>query len=264
MFGAIPRVLWSRLSPPDELNRIVLGLNSLLVRTGQANVIIDTGIGEKLEPKWVKIYDRDFSQDLLSSLAQVGLEPEEVDGVILTHLHFDHCGGNTRFDEGGEVVPTFPRARYFVQRLEWEYALNPDPRSQVGYPPENFLPLQERGQVYLLDEDAQIMDGIRVTVTGGHTPGHQIVRIESREQTALFLGDLVPTTSHLKIPYITSYDLHPLVTMRVKEAVLGEALKEGWLVVLGHDTQGGMGYLREAPGELVLEKVEDRASQVRG
>lgn len=258
MFGAIPKVLWSRLTPPDELNRIVLGLNILLIQAGRVNVLIDTGIGEKLESKWVKIYDRDCPLGLLGSLARVGLEPEEVDMVILTHLHFDHCGGNTKFGDRGKVVPTFPRAQYFIQRSEWEYALNPDLRSRVGYLPENFLPLERTGQLQLLGGDVEVLKGIRVVVTGGHTAGHQIVRIESGGETALFLGDLVPTVFHLKIPYITSYDLYPLDTMRVKERVLKEALQEGWLMVLGHDTQEGMGYLRRSEEGLALKGIAPR------
>lgn len=255
MFGAIPKVLWSKLEPADELNRIVLGLGVLLVRTGEANIIIDTGIGEKLEAKWAKIYGLNRSKHLLDHLNEVELGPEDIDVVILTHLHFDHAGGNTRLAEDGKVVPTFPKAKYFIQKGEWEYALNPDLRSRVGYMPENFLPIEQAGLLRLVDGNTEIVRGVQVMVTGGHTPSHQVVKIESKGKTAFHLGDLVPTASHLKVPYVTGYDLYPLGTMRMKERLLREALMRGWLVIFGHDTRIGMGYLKEKGDEIVVGGV---------
>ena len=252
MFGVVPKVLWRKLVPCDRKNRIPMGLNVLLIRTRNELVLVDTGIGDKFNRKFEKIYAVERSGGLLHSLRQLGYAPEDIDIVVNTHLHFDHCGGNT-VRKGDEVLATFPRAIYMIQRGEWEDALHPDSRSRASYLPENFLPLEEQGRLRLIDGDTPVAPGVRTCVTGGHTRYHQIVVVESRRKRAAFLGDLVPTRHHLRTPYVMGYDLYPVETMRRKKEILRQALREGWLLIFEHDSVTRAGYLTEKDGRLALE-----------
>lgn len=256
MFGVVPKVLWEKTDPPDSRNRIHLGLNCLLVDTGSEKVLVDTGIGNKFEEKFATIYGIDKSENLVDGLKGVGVGPEEITHVVLTHLHFDHCGGNTIRDEEGQLRATFPNARYVVQRGELEYARNPDPRSKASYLAENWEPLGESGQLDLIQGNQTVVPGIETFVTGGHTRDHQIVLVKSGGQIACFLGDLCPTTSHVRTPYVMSYDLFPTQTMEVKEKVMRQALEEHWLLIFEHAPRVRAGYLNEVEGRLQVEKVE--------
>lgn len=255
MFGVVPRVLWEKTNPPDESNRITLGLNGLLVRTPSDTVVIDTGIGTIYDEKFAKIYAIDKSAELLASLHEVGVSPEEVTKVILTHLHFDHCGGNT-VKQGEKIVPTFPRATYFVQEGELKAARKPDPRSQGSYLPHTWEPVAEAGQLEILEGNQEVVPGIETFVTGGHTRDHQIIKIRSGGQTACYLADLVPTDSHLKTPYVMAYDLYPKTTMEMKEKVLRQAAAEAWLLFFEHAPKVRAGYVKELEGKPVLEQVD--------
>lgn len=252
MFGVVPKVLWNKLTPADDANRIKLGLNCLLIQTGDKNILVDTGMGNKFDEKFKKMFNVNKTNDLISSLRDKGLKPEDIDIVINTHLHFDHCGGNTRFaeirnqnDEIRNVIPSFPNAEYIVQKREWEDAINPNERTRVSYLKENLIPIQEAGLLKLIDGDTEILPGIKTIVTGGHTAGHQSVLIESNSKRAFYLGDLIPTTAHIKVPYVMGYDLYPLDTIDKKREILGRALKEHWLLIFEHDPKIGMGYLEE-------------------
>ncbi|MEO0108473.1 MAG: MBL fold metallo-hydrolase [candidate division WOR-3 bacterium] len=263
MFGVIPRVFWQKTNPPDERNRITLALRPLLVRTPEALVLVDTGIGDKQDQKFKEIYRVNHSVHLLDSLRKAGFRAEDVSHVINTHLHFDHCGGNTilrkdRLSEQGvpaQVVPAFPRAKYCVQREEWQTAIRPDVRSQASYRPENFLPVEQAGQLRLLDGKQELTPGVTVIKTGGHTRGHQLVVVESAGQKLVYWGDLIPTTSHINVPYIMGYDTMPLVTIEQKEQLLAQVVRERWLMCFEHDPhvafarlrKQGTGYLLEEP-----------------
>lgn len=253
MFGVVPRVLWEVTDPPDANNRILMGLNCLLIKTPEENILIDTGIGDKFSPKYLDIYQVDRSQNLLDSLKTCGVHREEISKVVLTHLHFDHAGGNTSIDEKGQLKATFPGAEYIIQKEELEAAENPDPRSRASYLPENWEPLEK---LELVSGEEEIYPGIELLLTGGHTRGHQIVKITSRGKTACFLGDLIPTTSHLKVPYVMSYDLYPLDTMKFKERILKQALQENWLLIFEHSPRVKAGYLKEVEGKLQVEEVK--------
>jgi glyoxylase-like metal-dependent hydrolase (beta-lactamase superfamily II) len=244
----VPKVLWEKVAVPDERNRVRMGLNVLLIRTGKKNVLVETGVGPKLGKKQKEIYRIDRSAGLTSALGSAGLAPEDIDVVINTHLHFDHCGGNTRF-EGDALVPAFPNATYFIQRGEWEDALDPDVRSQVSYLEGNFRPLETSGRVEFLDGDSEILPGIRVTITGGHTRRHQAVWIESEGEIAVFAGDILPMSHFVKIPYIPSFDLFPLESMEVKRNLLEGALKGNWLLFFGHDPRVFAGRLETTDGK---------------
>lgn len=244
MFGIIPKVFWQKTNPADERNRITLALRTLLVKTPDCLVLIDTGIGDKYNEKFSDIYKIDKASGMEKSLAELKISPDDIDVVINTHLHFDHAGGNTKKGEKG-IVPQFPRAKYVIQEKEWLVANNPDCRSQASYLEENFLPLKESGNLYLISGDYQVTDGIEVILTGGHTDGHQIVLITTKEKKIAYWGDLIPTVSHLNIPYIMGYDLFPLVTMKKKEELLTRAKEERWLMVFEHDPKIGIAQFTE-------------------
>lgn len=255
MFGVVPKVLWEKTNPTNGSNRILLGLNCLLIKSNSETVLVDTGIGTIYDEKFANIFGIDKSTNLLSSLKQVGLNVRDITKVILTHLHFDHCGGNCFKDEKGELQPTFPHATYFVQKGELEYAKDPDARSKGSYFAHNWEPVEAAAQLKLISGHQEIFPGVEVFVTGGHTRDHQIVKITSKGNTACFLADLVPTNSHLKTPYVMGYDLYPKTTMEVKERILKQALQENWLLIFEHAPRVKAGYLYEAEGKLQIEKV---------
>lgn len=240
MFGVVPKPLWAKKMSPDEQNRIVLGLNTLLIRTGKHNVIVETGIGPKLPPKMRDIYGH--TPSLLDSLRGGGVDPTSIDIVINTHLHFDHCGWNTYMD-GTSVVPTFPNARYYAQRVEVEHGHRQLERDRISYISENYDPLIESGQMTLLDGDAEIVPGIAVRLYPGHTASMQGVVIRSGSQTACYIGDLIPTTAHTDLTWVMSYDLFPLETIASRKRFYAEAISQKWLVVFTHDHQHPFAYL---------------------
>ena len=256
MFGVVPKVLWEKTNPPNEMNRIELGLNSLLIKTTDDIVLVDTGIGENYTEKFFEMFEIDKSTNLLKSLNSIDLKPEDVTKVVLTHLHFDHCGGNCSKDESGQLMPTFPNATYYFQNDEFEYAKKPDPRSRGSYLDQNWQAIEVSGQLQLISGNQEIVPGVEVFTTGGHTQNHQIVKVHSVGKTACFLADLAPTDSHLKTPYVMGYDLYPTTTMEMKEKVLKQALQENWLLIFEHAPKVRAGYLTEKEGKLRIEEIE--------
>ncbi len=256
MFGVVPRVLWERCCPADELNRVQLGLAPLLIRAHGKNILVDTGLGSKNDDKFKKMFAVERRVTLLDSLSQFDLVPDDIHFVINTHLHFDHAGGNTCLDEQGQTVPAFPRAKYFVQQGEYDDAVRSNERTKVSYRRENFTPLMHCNQWEFLEGDTELLPGLSVMVTGGHTEHHQIVKIESEGKVALYLGDLIPTVSHLPLPYIMGYDLFPLQTLESKRWLLDQAYEEEWLLVFEHDPKISMGYVKkDIEGKYFLEAV---------
>lgn len=245
-FGIIPKVLWQKKVQADELNRVATGLNSVLVRTGKQTVLIETGIGNKLGEKMQRIYEPQAK--LLDNLRAGGVSAEEIDVVINTHLHFDHCGWNTLRREG-KIVPTFPKASYYVQRGEWEAAREQRERDAISYISENYDPLIESGQMRLLEGDLEIVPGISVQVYSGHTRWMQAVMIESRGQTACYISDLIPTTAHLDLTWGMAFDLYPLETIENKKRFYAEAVPGKWLVIFTHDANTPWAYVDELPGK---------------
>ncbi|MFQ5637038.1 MAG: MBL fold metallo-hydrolase [bacterium] len=256
MFGVVPKVLWSKLNAPDEMNRILLGLNCLLIKSKSDIILVDTGIGSHYDDKFARMLGIVKSTSLLQSLDKIGLKAEDITKVLLTHLHFDHCGGNCFRDETGQLKPTFPNAAYLIQQGEFEVATHPDARSRGSYLAHNWQPVEAAGQIEFISGDSEIIPGVEVQITGGHTLCHQIVRIKTHGKTACFLADLVPTDAHLKTAYVMGYDLYPKVTMEKKDAVLRQALKENWLLIFEHAPFVHGGYLYEAEGKLHVEKLE--------
>lgn len=250
MFGVVPKPLWERRIPADDRNRIPLGMRCLLVEHDDGLVLVDTGLGNKEPPRFRDIYGVDNAgadgrTRLEDGLRALGYEAEDVRRVVLTHLHFDHAGGTTYHDADGALRLSFPKARHSVQRGEFEYATHPNERTGASYLPPNFVPLAEAGLLDLVDGETEIVPGVRVIPAPGHTPFHQIVRIESAGETLAFLADLVPTAAHLPLPWIMGYDVEPLVTLETKRRVLGQAEAEGWLLAFEHDAHVPWGRLRQ-------------------
>jgi glyoxylase-like metal-dependent hydrolase (beta-lactamase superfamily II) len=249
-FGVVPKTLWSKKVAADEQNRMRAGLNTLLVRTGSKNILVETGIGNKMPDKMVQIYGQPAK--LLDNLNAVGAAPEDIDIVINTHLHFDHCGWDT-MRHGNRFVATFPKAKYYVQRGEWEHARLQLERDAVSYMSPNYDPLVESGQMELLDGDREIVPGISVKVFPGHTADMQAVIIESGGTTACYISDLIPTSAHLDITWVMAFDLYPLETIENRKKYYARAIPERWLTVFTHDDAVPWGYVEKSEkGKLQL------------
>lgn len=238
MFGVVPKPLWERRIPADDRNRIPLALRCLLVETADALVLIDTGVGNKEHEKFREIYGIENAGTptrLEDAIRHAGHDPADVDIVISTHLHFDHAGGNTMRHPDGRIRPSFPRARYYVQREEWEFAHLQNERIRASYMEDNYEPVRDAGLWTFVEGPAEIVPGVQVLPTPGHTPHHQSVLVRSGGETACFLADLIPTTAHLPLPWIMGYDIEPLVTLETKRDLLDRAREEDWLLVFEHD-----------------------------
>ena len=255
MFGVIPKPLWEKRAPADERNRIRLGMRPLLVRGSAKTLIIDAGIGGKMDSKSVDLYGVDRSSHLDHALADAGLNADDIEIVLASHLHFDHAGGFTDRTAGGNVVPRFRNARYVVRTGEWEDATHPHERNRASYLAENFVPLRDAGVLDLQPDDGQIVPGVRVVRTGGHTMHHQIVMIESGGRSAVFAADLIPTTAHLDLPWIMGYDLYPMETLAFKRRFVREAIEHEYVMFFEHDPQIAAGYIREKDGRKYVEPL---------
>ncbi|MEK7448741.1 MAG: MBL fold metallo-hydrolase [Planctomycetota bacterium] len=254
MFGVVPKPLWSKRMPADENNRIQMALFCLLIQTEGKNILVNTGIGpdEKYPERFRQIYDIRHPPTLLTSLAEHHLKPEDINLIILTHLHFDHAGGNTsckttntesQIPNQNNCIPAFPNAPYLVQKTEWEDATNPTERTRASYRPENIRPLKEHGVLQLLEGNCEIVPGVKVKITGGHTRGHQVILFESEGKKGIFWSDLIPTTAHIDLPYIMGYDLYPEETLNAKKELIEQAVAERWLCFWEHDPTINCGYL---------------------
>ncbi len=268
MFGVVPRVLWEKEAPPDDRNRIGMATNCLLVARGNDLLLIDTGIGDKHDTRFRQMYAMDESATRLpDSIRQAGYELGDVTHVVLSHLHFDHCGWNTREDSrGGRLVPTFPKARYWLQRGEVEHARNPNERDRASYFPQNWEPLFEAGVVELFGDEAEPIPGVRAVRVPGHNADMCIVLIDGGGgRKAVYWADLVPRATHVPYPWIMSYDLYPLTTLDNKKRWLPQAAAEGWLCIFEHDPDVPCARLAEdKPGRFRAVPVEARAEQPAG
>lgn len=249
-FGVVPKVLWERKVKADAANRIFAGLNSVLVRTGRENILIETGIGNKLSDKMKSFYEP--REELLNHLHAAGMAPEDIDIVINSHLHFDHCGWNTVY-KNDRAVATFPKAKYYVQEGEVLHGRKQLERDRVSYISDNYDPLVASGQMQLLNGAAEIVPGISVAVYPGHTRNMQAILIRSSGQTACYISDLIPTTWHLDLTWVLSYDLFPLETIENRKKYYNEALAQNWLTIFTHDPDIPWAFLeKDAKGKVAV------------
>jgi glyoxylase-like metal-dependent hydrolase (beta-lactamase superfamily II) len=249
-FGVIPKVMWSKKVTADESNYVPAGLNSVVVRTGEKTVLIETGIGNRLPEKMAKIYGQPAK--LLDNLAAAAVAPDEVDIVINTHLHFDHCGWNM-VEREGKLVPTFPKAKYYVQEGEWQYAQRPSERDGVSYMTNNYDPLVASGQMELLRGEQEVVPGISVRVFPGHTQNMQAVILRSGGKTACYISDLIPTSAHIDLNWVMAFDLFPLQSLESRKRYYAKAIAEKWLTMFTHDPNMPWGYVeKDEKGKLMV------------
>lgn len=262
LFGLVPKILWERVAEPDERNRLHLDMRCLLIQTAEQRILVDTGFGDKLTEKQRHRIDLKGERRLLTNLDKLSIGPMDVDLVINTHLHGDICGGNTRYDENGKLVPTFPLATYYVQRQELADASFPNERTRTTYTGENFEPLEETGQLRTLWGDTRLTDEVRVVVTPGHTRAHQSVLIESQGQRALFLGGAASWPVHIeRLAWVPADDVEPLVSIETKRNLARWAVEHHVLLIFEHHTQIQAGYLHptERPDRFRLEPAGMKA-----
>ena len=274
-FGVIPKVMWSKKVATDERNYVMAGLNSLLIRTGKQTVLVETGMGNKLSDRMKKFYGQPAK--LIDNLSTAGIAPDDIDIVVNSHLHFDHCGWNTVRDRNGKIVPTFPRAKYYAPEGEWQYARKPSERDAISYISENYDPLVESGQMTLLKGDEEIAPGISVKTFRGHTAHMQGVIIRggqnphpvaqnatrvghpsdsSHVPSACYISDLMPTTAHIDLTWGMGFDLYPLDTIESKREYYAQALPEKWLTVFTHDPNVPWAYIeRGESGKMIVKEA---------
>jgi glyoxylase-like metal-dependent hydrolase (beta-lactamase superfamily II) len=252
-FGVVPKVMWEKKVRADAENYVPVGLNSVVVRTGQHTVLIETGIGNKLPERLIKIFGQPAK--LLDNLNAAGISPEDIDIVINSHLHFDHCGWNTMIKDG-KIVPTFPKAKYYAPEGEWQHGRLQLERDAISYMSENYDPLIKTGQMELLQGDQEIVPGISVRVFPGHTLHMQAVIIESGSQTACYISDLIPTSAHIDLTWVMAFDLLPLRTIESRKRYYAQSIPEKWLTMFTHDPNTPWAYVEEDErGKMLVREV---------
>jgi len=256
MFGVVPRNLWSVVCPPDEQNRIRMNMNCLFVDTGTDRILIETGIGQKWQPKHAEMYGIERTHSLAETLkAKTNVSADEITIVVNTHLHFDHAGGNTELDENRQVVPSFRNARYFVSRSELAHAEGPSERDRASYLEDNWKPLQETGQLEAKDDIYEIVPGLQMELHPGHNRSMQCWRLRRGGQTMFGFADLVPMRAHVRFPWIMGYDLYPLETLEAKKKLLPQAAREKWLCLFYHDPDEPLCTIEEHDGKLLPRPI---------
>ncbi|NND32873.1 MAG: MBL fold metallo-hydrolase [Saprospiraceae bacterium] len=257
MFGVVPKRLWNKLNPADADNMCSWTMRSLLIETNGRKILVDCGIGFKQGEKF-RSHFYPHGTELDTSLEQVGVRPEEITDVFITHFHFDHVGGALMLDTAGKITPTFPNAIYWSNEVHYKYASDPNARERASFLKENFLPLQEQGYLRFIDnqaDDVEWMPGIKVRFVHGHTAAQMLLLIESAETTTVFCADLIPSAWHIPLPYIMAYDMQPMLTLEEKERLLHEAISENWTLFFEHDPVTEQGYVElDQRGKYQLKK----------
>lgn len=256
MFGVVPRNLWSRSCPPDEQNRIRMNMNCVFIDTGRERVLIETGIGDKWSEKQQAMFGIARERRLGDSLRAIaGVGPESISIVVNTHLHFDHCGGNTSLDASAQATPTFSNARYFVSRAEYEHAEEPSERDRASYLPENWRPMRESGQLELKEPNYEVVPGLMMETYPGHNRSMQCWRLAREGKTIFGFADLVPMRAHVAYPWIMGYDLYPVETLEAKKRLLPQAARENWLCLFYHDPDAPLCRVEEHENRLVAQPI---------
>ncbi len=258
MFGAVPKVLWQREIPADKKNCISLKARSLLIQGEGRNILVDTGLGDKLSEKLKKIYDVDQkSTNIDTSLSKYGLNRNDITDVFITHLHFDHAGGST-FIKNGKAFPAFPNAIYYIQKDEWKEATDPAARNAASYMKENFIPLKESGVLKIVEGQGELFKNIDIIVTNGHTQGQQHLLIKGETRSLFYCADTIPTSAHLSLRWHTAYDNYPVIIIKEKRKLLDRALKENWILFFEHDPDIAAASIKQGEKNVEIdEKIEE-------
>ncbi len=254
MFGIIPKPLWEKTNPADELNRVALSTRNLLLISDDKKILIDTGMGNKWDEKLKSIYKIDLTFELELALELNGIKPDEITDVLLTHLHFDHTGGSTKLING-KLVPAFPNAKYFVQQKNFEWAMNPTDRDKGSYIKENFEPLVKEEVLHLVDGEIDFDDNISFRLINGHTFAQQMIKISDSSNTILYCADLMPFISQIRIPYVMGYDLQPMITVQEKKKYLKLAADENWYLYFGHDPEFAAATVKHSEKGIMQDKT---------
>lgn len=237
MFGVVPRVVWERVMPPDELNRVRLNMNCLFIDTEREKILVETGIGEKWPEREIAMYgihrERPFAETLFDI---TGCRPDDITIVVNTHLHFDHAGGNTILDDG-DAIPQFLNARYLVSKSEFDHAEHPHERDRASYLTQNWRPMQKSGQLELMPDSYEVVDGLRIETVRGHSETMQTVRLDRGGQRLYGFADLIPTRHHVPPAWVAGFDLYPVETLEFKKSILPQALEENWICLFYHDLE---------------------------
>lgn len=260
MFGVVPKTLWEKLNPPDANNKCTWAMRCLLVEIEDRKILIDSGIGDKQSDKFFSFYEPHGELSLSSSLASLGFRPEDITDHVLTHLHFDHCGGSIIRDTAGELQPYFPNATYHISRPQFESAMNPNPREKASFLPENIQPMENAAQLNLIDDDKPektLFPGFNVRFYYGHTDGMMIPVLDYGGQRVVYTADLLPSRYHYKPPYVMAFDIRPLDTMAEKPPFLEEAVEQDYILMLEHDPE--VACVRLQKGEKGIESRESFA-----
>ena len=235
MFGVVPKKIWQRQNTPDENNLCNWATRCMLIEVGKRLIIVDTGLGDKQSEKFFSYYDLNGDDSLKANIKKAGYDLSEVTDVVLTHLHFDHCGGAVSSDTSGKLFPTFPNAKYWLHSGQWQWANTPNKREKASFLKENFVPIQEYGQLHFIDKEHFDVDEIDFMFMDGHTEKQTLLEVQYKGHNLLYVADLVPSVAHIPIPYVMGYDVRPLQSMNEKEEVLSKALKQNSLLIFDHD-----------------------------
>jgi glyoxylase-like metal-dependent hydrolase (beta-lactamase superfamily II) len=260
MFGVVPKSMWNKLNPSDQNNMCSWAMRCLLIDTGKHVILVDTGIGHKQDDKFRSHFEPHGPYDLFTSIENAGYKPEDITDVFLTHLHFDHVGGAVKLDSAGKLVPTFPNATYWSNRKHWNWALNPNPREKASFLKENFLPLEEAGVVEFIDlneaGETEWLEGIQIITVHGHTEAMMLLKVPYKNTYLYYCADLIPSSYHIGIPYVMSYDVRPLLTLTEKEKLLNEVLNNKGYLFFEHDpTVACTTITRHDSGRIVRDQV---------
>ena len=256
MFGVVPKVLWSRTNPADDNNLCPWAMRSLLIEDGDRLILIDNGIGDKQEDKFLKHYYLHGDVNLYSSLAKYGFSPDDVTDVFLTHLHFDHCGGSVQWnkDRSGFQM-TFKNAKYWTNQEHWNWATKPNRREKASFLKENIIPIQQEGHLNFVEKEGELFDNFNTLFVNGHTESQMIPHITYKDKTIVFAADLLPSTGHIPLPYVMGYDIKPLVTLTEKEKFLNEAAEKEYIIYLQHDNYNECCTVQKSEKGVILKDI---------